>query len=451
MSWLRVAVFALGLLTLGFVTDAAAQWEITGKAALPAVPHWIPVSRDRGTDALPLLWFNEVDGNSDGCCVVGAAGRAALPSGSLWFGLGFGTDPDGGSPAAIEAAVELAGGAVGFRDLHGRIGFAGLYPVYTSAAANRREPDRISVGVAAVWLDDPRYLETVTFFDCPEAAPSAPCDEVDTPYTWSDGRDHSVLAEAAWGRGDWRQPRLNGSLMTGLKVAGGEHAYVRGEAEAYVTNRLSPAARLDVRLAGGWASGGAPQQRRFLLQGADPVTRWLNPYIEARGALFEGVPYHVPGGPDLRVYEYTRPLVKKYLAASGRVSTDAETETGLWARFAAYLAAAWTPGIPDRMGREQMNDDGDLLFDWRALPDGQGEEQGQFRAGVLEVSQLWTDAGLEVTGGFRNVAVTISLPLWASQPAFARESILDDERSAFGFRWTLSFAFFPMGRPEIDR
>ena len=53
----------------------------------------------------------------------------------------------------------------------------------------------------------------------------------------------------------------------------------------------------------------------------------------------------------------------------------------------------------------------------------------------------------ELDGDYRRVAVTISLPLWASQPAFASESLLDEGTSAFAFRWALSIAFHPSGRP----
>lgn len=440
-----VGATLLALLFIGLVFPArvSAQWEITGKAALPEAPYWISVGDEPAVDLLPLLWFNEVDGHATGCCVFGAAARARLGTATVWLGLGFGTDGEAGAPAAVEAAAELDGGTFAFRMLHGRIGFSALYPVLKASAPDRFDLDRISVGVHAVWLDDPRYLDTVTFFECPEA-PAAPCDPIETPYAWGHGRDYSILAETAWGRGEWRQPRLRGGVVAGLRVAGGEREYLRAELEALVTDRLS-FARLDVRFAGGWVSDGAPQHRRFLLEGADPVTRWLNPYIEARKALFSDIPYYVPGGPNLRAYEDTRPLVRRYLAASGQLSRSAGTSNGLWGRLAAYLAAAWTPGIPGVMGPEQMNEDGDLLFDWRRLPDREGEEQGQFRARSLKVSELWADAGLQLTGGYRLVAVTLSLPIWASQPAFAGESIFGGDKNALGLRWALSVTFYPRG------
>ncbi len=440
------ALILLGL-GLSLPARAAGQWEISGKAALPAVPYWIPVSESSSTDVMPLLWTNYVDGGDDnGCCVIGAAVRSRVGSATLWLGLAFGTDPDGGTPAAIEAAAQIHRGTMAFRKLHGRIGFTALFPLRWSTGPVPWELDRISFGVSSVWVDDSRYLETIPLFDCVEEAPTLPCQRNMTPYTWSDGRDNGLIAEGVMGRGDWRQPRVRGSGLIGLRVAGGEHEYVRLEAEARVTDRVGTA-RLDARLAGGWSSGGAPQQRRFLLEGADPVTRWLNPYIDARGALFSDIPYFVPGGPYLRVYEATRPLVRRYLGAAATISGLTETESGLWGRGAAYLAAAWTPGIPDRMGPGEMNDAGDLLFDWRELPDGEGREGGQFRASSLEVSEIWADAGLELTGGYRRVAVTISLPLWASQPAFASESLLAEEKSAFAFRWALSIVFQPSGRP----
>ncbi len=441
------ALSALLVIGLAHPARVSAQWEITGKAALPELPYWATVGGDPAVDLLPLLWLNDVDGNSTGCCVMGAAARARLRTATFWLALGFGTGGDATVPAAIEAAAELEGGSFAFRMLHGRIGFSALYPLYKASQPDAPEIDRISVGVHAVWLDDPGYLETVTFFDCPDA-PAVPCDAIETPYTWSDGRDYSILGEAAWGRGDWSQPRLRGGIIIGLKLAGGEHEYVRSEFEALVTDRLS-FARLDARFAGGWVSGNAPQQRRFLLEGADPITRWLNPYIEARKALLSDIPYYVPGGPNLRVYEETRPLVKRYIAASGELSRAAGSSDGLWGRLGAYLAAAWTPGIPDVLGPEQMNEDGDLVFDWRRLPEEEGGEQGQFRARTLEVPEIWADAGLQLTGGYRLVAVTLSLPVWASQPAFAGASIVDGDKNAFGLRWGLSVTFFPRGHPGV--
>jgi hypothetical protein len=447
MKHAGTALHALALLGLALPAAASAQWEITPKAALPQLPYWLSAGDDPAVGLLPLLWFNEVDGNSTGCCVFGAAARARLSTATLWLGLGFGTDGAASVPSAVEVAAEVGGGSFAFRTLHGRIGFSALYPVYQASQPHTTMLDRISVGLHAVWLDDPRYLETVTFFECPDA-PAAPCDAIETPYTWSDGRDYSILGEAAWGRGDWRQPRLTGSVVVGLRVAGGEHGYVRTELEALVTDRLS-FGRLDARVAGGWVSSGAPQQRRFLLDGADPITRWLNPYIEARKALFSDIPYHVPGGPNLRAYEDTRPLVRRYLAASGALSRAAGTAHGFWGRVGAYLAAAWTPGIPDVMGPEQMNEDGDLLFDWHRLPPQEGREQGQFRARSLRVSEIWADAGLQLTGGYRLAAVTLSLPVWASQPAFAGEPITGGDKNAFSLRWALSVTFYAKGDPGV--
>ncbi len=190
-----------------------------------------------------------------------------------------------------------------------------------------------------------------------------------------------------------------------------------------------------------------PQQRRFLLTGADPMTRWLDPYLDARNALFSDVPYHVPGGPDLRAYQATRPLVKRYIAASGTIRRAAGSPAGVWGRLGGYLAAAWTPGIPDRLGPEQLNEAADLLFDWQELPEGEGKASGRFRARSLEVSKLWADAGLVLTGGYRKVAVSLWFPIWASQAAFAGDPILGDQEGAFALRWALTIAFVPQSHP----
>jgi hypothetical protein len=436
------AVTLLAGATLALPAPARAQWEGTAKAALPAVPYWWPVDGTEALGLIPLIWTNDVDGGgSAGCCVIGAATRRRVGDATLWLGLGFGTRPDGGTPAALEAAVEIEGSVLAFRVLHGRGGFSAFYPVYRGEAASPTE--RVSVGIASIWVYDDRYVGTIPLFECPTDAPAAPCRAVETPYPWSGGQDNAIAVEAVWGRGEWGAPRLRGSLATGVRLAGGDHTYVRAELEATVSGRKGRGRWL-ARLSGGWASSGAPLQRRFLLYGADPVTRWLNPYLEARGALLADVPYVVPGGPGVRAYEATQPLVKRYLGASGELGRLLEGRNGLWGRVGLFLDAAWAPGLPDRLGPESLWEEGSLLFDWRELPEGEGAELGRFRARSLEVSELWADAGVTVTGAYRALAATLSLPLWVSEPAFAGES-LGGAKKAFAVRWVLTFRFFPDG------
>jgi hypothetical protein len=138
--------------------------------------------------------------------------------------------------------------------------------------------------------------------------------------------------------------------------------------------------------------------------------------------------------------------VKRYLAAGGEIARDIETDVGAWGRVAGFAEAAWTPGIPDRLGPEQLNEGGSLLFDWQELPAGEGEPLGRFRARSLEVNEIWADAGLALSAGYDKLAVTISLPLWASDPAFAGEPISGGDKKALALRWALSISFFPQGR-----
>ncbi len=271
------------------------------------------------------------------------------------------------------------------------------------------------------------------------------------PYPWSDGEDHALVAELEGGTGAWGSPQLRGSLTAGLKLLGGDHDYGRGELAATVVGRLGQA-DWSAGVAGGWTSGDAPLQRRFLLEGADPASRWLNPYLDARGALFSelpfvggDVPYYMPGGPNLRSYEATRPLVKRYVAASGDLGRRVESARGVWGRLAGFLTVAWLPGLPERLGPEDLRVNGPILFDWRELPTGEDREQGRFRARVLEVPAIWADAGLAVSGGYDRVAVMLSFPFWSSEPGFASEPA-GGTKKAFALRWTLTLSFQAQGR-----
>lgn len=443
----RPVLVALAACCLCSPLSAVAQWNVVPKAALPSIPYWWTIDSGRDMALVPLLWTNDIDGGSGGCCVIGLATRAGIGPRKLWLGLAFGTDPDAGAPAGLEIAAEIESGTVGFRSLHGRSGLAAFYPIRIFGADAVGRGSRLGLGISSVWLHDDRYLNTLPFFECPAQAPSAPCEQVDTPYPWSAGQDNALAAELTWGSGEWRAPYLNASFGAGVKAAGGDHDYARAELTAEVRGRAS---RADwrIRMAGGWSSGDAPLQRRFLLHGADPVTRWLNPYLDVKGGLFDDIPYFAPGGPHLRAYEATQPLVKRYVAALTEVGRAAASVSGFWGRLDGFFELAWTPAIPDRLGPEAINADGALIFDWRELPAGEDQAQGRFLARSLEVSEIWADAGVSLTGGFRNLAVQVSSPFWASEPAFASGPIGDGEKKAFAARWTLSVLFFPQGRPE---
>jgi hypothetical protein len=446
---MRTALFipaTLAALLALVPADASGQWDVLAKAALPYVPYSVTVNEAKNPELIPLIWASDIDGGGSGCCVIGAAAKYQSGPATLWLGLAFGTDPDGGTPAAVEAAAQIKGGAIAFRTLNGRSGVSAFFPILAKAGAASWQVDRLSAGLSSVWLFDDRYQETVPFFDCPANAPSVPCETVPTPYPWSPDQDLALAAEGTWGRGTWRVPRLSGSLVGGLKAGGGDYSYLRAELGARVMGAIRRTL-WEVGLSGGWASGGSPLQRRFLLDGADPITRWLNPYIDARGALLEEVPYFIPGGPHLRAYEATQPLVKRYIGVLGELAKEGATESGFWGRAAAFFEAAWTPGIPDDIGRSEMTADGDLLFDWRELPTGEGSAGGQFNTGTLQVSELWADAGLAFSGGYGNLAVMVSLPAWASAPDFANEPIGGGEKKAFALRGSLSVLYYPLGRP----
>jgi hypothetical protein len=422
------------------------QWGVTAKAALPAVPYWWMASEKNGVELIPLVWTNDIDGGDSGCCVLGAAGRFRLGPSTLWFGLGFGTDPDAGTLAAIEVAAQINDGAVAFRSLNGRSGFAAFFPVIRDTTGHLEQ--RVSLGVSTVRLFDDRYIEPVPLFRCSATAPSFPCEPVPTPYPWSQGQDNAVVAEGVWGRGEWGAPRLSGSLGLGLKAVSGKYNYLRAELAAQVWGELKET-DWSVRLAAGWVSGGSPLQRRFLLYSADPIQRWLNPYLDVKGALFADIPYIVPGGPNLRAYQATQPLADGYLGVLGVLGRKVESEAGLWGRLDGFFETAWIPGIPDRLGPDDLNEDASFLFDWRELPAGEDRPLGAFRARSLKVSELWADGGLALTGGFRKVAVMISLPLWASEPAFANPPIGGGEKKAIALRGTLAIIFFTLGRPGV--
>lgn len=440
---------ALAVLGSGLPEAVRAQWDVTPKAALPAWELWWPTAPDAEIATIPLLWTNDVDGGGEGCCVVGAGARYRTGPGTLWLGVGFGTSAEAGAPAALEVAAEIEGAALAFRHLHGRNAVSAFLPL--TPRQGRRSGDgrfRMSAGASGNWMYDDRYAETFVAFNCPADAPAAPCQQVETAFAWSEGRDYSVVAEATLGLAS-RRGRLSAGVIGGLKVLDGDHDYLRAEVEVERTRRWRSAA-LRLRLAGGWASGDAPLQRRFHLGGADPVTRWLNPYLDAQGALLSGGHYYAPGGPGLRAYTESRPLVKRYLAARGEIGRSRALENGLRGGISLFLEGAWTPGLPDRIGPEEFDLSGPILFDWRDLPAGEGRERGQFMARVLSLSEIWADAGFALTGGYKVVSVTVALPIWASEPALADEPVGGGERKAFAARWSFTVAF-SLTADEMER
>ena len=412
--------------------EAGAQTRVPG-AALPALPYWWPLPRTPDTGGIPLGWYDDIDGT-----VVGAGARRSVGRATVWAAIGFGLKGDGGLPAALEIAAEGRNGSLAFRHLHGRNALTARSPWFALA-----DSVQVSVGATAIWLDDARYLETIPLFECPVTAPAAPCSEVEVSHAWGGEPDHSLDLGVRWSRPDGGS-RLTASVSAGVRALGGETEYVRVEGE-WRRKRRFGRFEAHTRLGAGWASDGTPGHRRFFLNGADALERWLNPLLETRGAVFEDVPYFVAGGAHLRAYDDIRPLVRRYVSIAGAVSRERRLDSGFWGRVSAFAEGAWTPGLPDRLGPDRLRPGDAFLFDWRELPAGVGAPLGRFRARVLEVSELWADAGLSATAGFRNVGVRVSLPVWASQPAFADASFLDDEKKAVAARWTLSILVRPTG------
>lgn len=412
--------------------EAAAQAPVPG-AGLPELPYWWPLPRGPNTDAVPLGWYNDVDG-----AVLGAAVRRTLGPATLWAGIGFGLKGGGGTPAALEIAAERGGASLVFRHLHGRNALTAWSPGYS---LTRRI--QVSGGVTAIWLDDARYLETLPLFECSAAAPAAPCSEVDVPYAWGEEADHSLDLAGRYSRpgGD---SNATAKVSVGIRALGGEAEYVRAEGEWRVHRTLGRFVA-DLRLGAGWASSGTPGHRRFFLQGADALTRWMNPLLQTRGALLEDAPYFVPGGAHLRAYADIEPLVRRYLAVAGALSRQRRLVSRLWGRASVFAEGAWTPGLPDRLGPDQLQPGDAFLFDWRELPAGVGAPLGRFRARVLEVSELWADAGLAASVRYGGVGIELSLPLWASQPAFADPPLSGGDKKAFAPRWALRIFLSPTG------
>ncbi len=160
--------------------------------------------------------------------------------------------------------------------------------------------------------------------------------------------------------------------------------------------------------------------------------------LEARDAILTDVPYFVEGGAHLRAYDDTRPLVKRYIGTAVEYGRTVAVRHGVWGRVAGFAEIAWTPGIPDRLGPEQLGPDGPILFDWRELPVGEGGPLGRFRARVLEVDEVWADAGAALTIGYRRLAARVSLPLLASAPAFAGDPLLREDKRTLALRWSLT-------------
>jgi len=437
---IRTALIGTLLLQTIWATPASPQWDGVPKAALPAWPLWWDAAPDLEVGVIPLAWTSEVDGSGEGCCVIGAAARRRTGPATVWLGIGFGTSPDAGSPAALEAAVAVKGGVVAFRRLHGRNGFAAFLPLFD--AEQRRPPwgkGRLSLGVSGNWIYDDRYLDSFISFRCPSEAPAAPCEQIERAWAWSEGRDYALALEGTVGDASTSGPRVTLVALAGIEALDGDHDYLKVELQTERVGTLS-SADWRVGLAAGWVSGDAPLQRRFHLGGSHPLQRWMSPFLDAEGALFADVPYFTPGSAGLRAYSDLRPLVKRYVAGRAEIGRSQAATSGIWGRFSLFVEGAFTPALPQRLGPDDFDLASPILFDWRQLPAGEGEARGRFMARVLEVPELWGDAGVALTAGYKSLSITVASPLWASEPALADEPAGGGQKKALALRWSLSVA-----------
>ncbi|MGH7545820.1 MAG: hypothetical protein ACREKI_06520, partial [Gemmatimonadota bacterium] len=241
------------------------------------------------------------------------------------------------------------------------------------------------------------------------------------------------------------------ALRAAPAFLGADRAYVQARAEA-VWRRAADRRTLSVRFATGWTSDETPLQSRFFLHGAGPLERWTNPYLRSRGAPLDRIAYFDPGGAYLRAYGRTSVLLRRFVSLAASVRRGVDLPLGLSGSAGAFAEVAWLPGAPDALGRETVNEDAAVLFDWARLTPGEEEAGGRFSAGVLEIPALLADAGLSASVlAPLGIEVAAHWPLWASADAFADRAHewLDPlgrgEDRPLGLRGTLTVRLHPPG------
>jgi hypothetical protein len=442
-------VTAAALAALAVAVPDAARAQVQRAPAPPARGMGLPgaLPDRRPLYAVVLPWYNDRDGP-----VTALWLRHAVPEADaeVWLALGAGWREPGRGPTVAEAGIAAGTLSGWFKATEGRLGYGlsrthPLAPGWTAAMT-----------VESASLQEPDYIPTAPVFRCDRDAPAAPCDSALVPLTWSDGRDRA--AELRIERLDPRGTAMPDTATFTLRLGPGlgrDPAYAQVRAAAQWRRRAGPDAELSVRIGGAWTSRGTPRQSRFGLQGAGPLALWGHPLLRSRGAPLTRVPHFVPGDAHLRAYRRTSPLVRRYVAASATLERAVRWPLGLPGHVGLFAETAWVPGLPARIGREELHEDAAFLFDPRGLPPGEDRAGGAFSAGALRVPPVLADAG--ATAEVRlplGVRAALHLPLWASEPQLAdrarrwRDPLGDGEPRALGLRWSWTLAWSAPAPPR---
>ncbi|NOZ61668.1 MAG: hypothetical protein GXO74_08295 [Calditrichaeota bacterium] len=139
---------------------------------------------------------------------------------------------------------------------------------------------------------------------------------------WENGRNNNVSISYIFSQ---FKPGWSGDALiqfeTSEKIPGSEFSYSRLQSQ--LDYRLGSGGRyLAVRLFGGrfWGDN-FPMQKMFFADGANPQQKFEKYYLRSRGSFSELIPYHLPGGGNLRGYLDQRIATDRIAAVNVEAST----------------------------------------------------------------------------------------------------------------------------------
>ena len=220
---------------------------------------------------------------------------------------------------------------------------------------------------------------------------------------WENGRNNNVSFQYIFSR---FKPGWSGDaffqLETAEKIPGSEFSYSRVQSQ--LNCRLGSGGRfLAVRLFGGRFWGDKfPIQEMFFVDGANPRQKFEKYYLRSRGSFPELIPYHLPGGANMRGY------LDQKIPADRIAAINIEASTLRWASFRRrrFFSVNFT-----------------VFADFTRYHDPSGNWTYLMDAGI---GTLWRVRAL-----YRFWTLRVDFPIYVSDPLPGEKNVK--------FRWLMSF------------